>query len=124
MAAVLMINLAPEKRNLLQVLSIRLNFACREVLPSEQYCVISDLLSGPARIPSAGKPFRDEMLVMDGFDHESLNFLLNEMIRTGNAIPLKAVTTLTNIRWTVAMLHRQLETENREMKSRSRGDLV
>ena len=64
------------------------------------------------------------MLVMDGFDYDNLNFLLNEMIRTGNVIPLKAVTTPTNIRWTVAMLHRQLETENREMKSRSRGDLV
>lgn len=119
MAAVLMLNLAPEKRNLLLVLSIRLNFVCRDVLPGEQQCRISDLLSGTApQTHSAGKPFRDEMLVMDGFDHDNLNFLLNEMIRTGNVIPLKAVTTPTNIRWTAAMLHHQLESENREMRIR------
>ena len=120
MAAVLMINLVPEKRNLMQVLSVRLNFACREVAPREQHCRISDLLSGTPSVPSAGKLFHDEMLVMDGFDHENLNFLLNELIRTGNQIPLKAVTTPTNVRWTVAMLHRQLEAENREMHSPAR----
>lgn len=118
MASVLMVNLSPEKRNLMSILSIRMNFACREIRPQDQFSRISDILSGNTANLNAGKPFRDEMLVMDGFNHEELNFLLNEMIRTGNSVPLKAVTTPTNIRWTVAALHSQLMIENREMTGR------
>ena len=118
MAAVLLFNLPPEKQSFLQVMSVRLNFKCRIVDPSYQFSPISDLLSGTDHIPAHGKPFRDEMLVMDGFSHQDLNFLLNEMIRAGNTIPLKAVTTPTNMSWTPVMLHMQLVMENRNMSGR------
>ena len=118
MASVLMFNVQPEKKNLLQVLSIRLNFACREVSPADQGCRISGLLSGTPGPRTAEKPFRDEMLVMDGFTHGDLNFLLNELIRTGMGIQLKAVTTPTNLQWTASALHAQLLAENREMHRR------
>ena len=120
MASVLMINLPPEKQDLLRILSFRLNFACRDILPREQFCRICDLLKGTAPSQPSGKPFLDEMLVMDGFSNQDLNFLLNEMIRTEKTIPLKAVTTPTNLLWTVSMLHTQLVAENRELSRRSR----
>lgn len=118
MPSVLMVNLPEKKRNQLHVLSIRMNFACREILPQEVGCRISDLLKGKADSCAGAGRFRDEMLIMDGFSGQDLNFLLNEMIRTHNTVTLKAVTTPTNITWTVAMLHAQLTAENREMNSR------
>lgn len=120
MASVFMMNLAPEKKNLLQVLSFRLNFACVEISPQQQSCVIGDLLSGSASAKPSGKPFRDEMIIMDGFGNENLDFLLNEMARTGNTVPLKAVTTPTNIHWTVSMLYYKILEENRAMHQKSR----
>ncbi len=117
MASVLMVNLSPEKASFLQVMSVRLNFRCRNVLPQEQSCRISDLLSGSVSGNAFTKPFRDEMLIMDGISHPDLNFLLNEMRRCSQTIALKAVTTPTNVQWTVAALHMQLVAENREMHS-------
>ncbi len=119
MASVLMMNLPPEKTNLLYVLSVRLNFSCRDVRPDEQYCCISDLLNNTVQKKTGLRFFHDEMLVMDGFSHQDLNFLLNELIRTGNTIRLKAVTTPTNRRWTVSMLHAQLVAESDGMAGRS-----
>ena len=119
MASVLMVNLGTEKKNLLRVLSIRLNFSCHEVFPGQQSCMIYDLLAGTAGDAAVRNPFRDEMLIMDGFTHENLNFLLNELIRTGNTIMLKAVTTPVNVRWSISMLHANLIAENREMHARS-----
>ena len=115
-ASVLMFNISdPEKVNLIRVLSIRLNFACRTVPPDRQGCLIRDLLDRGGDSPVPGKPFYDEMLVMDGFSHPDLNFLLNELIRTGHTIRLKAVVTQTNEKWTAGMLHAQLLSEDRDM---------
>ena len=121
MPSVLMINLAPEKQNLLQILSIRLNFSCRNVEPAEQAGRISDLLKGKGLPDPSIRPFHDEMLIMDGFSHPDLDFLLNELIRTGHPIQLKAVTTPTNIGWTVIALHTQLMLEHREMHHPASG---
>ena len=120
MAVVLMFNIHdPEKVSLLQVLSIRLNYTCRVIDQAEQCCRISDLLNGSAHASHSRRLFHDEMLVLEGFSHTDLNFLLNELIRTGNTIRLKAVTTPTNRRWTVSMLHAQLVAESDGMAGRS-----
>ena len=111
-----MINMKPEKKALLQILSIRLGFSCREVRPQEQSCRIEDLLAGRPHSCTGGKMFQDEMLIMDGFSHTDLDFLLNEMARTGNTVPLKAVSTSTNLSWTVRMLHEQIAEEHRRMQ--------
>ena len=118
MTSVLTFNISdPEKINLLQVLSVRLNFRCIPVAPEFQGCAIRDLLENRGS-RSAGKRFTDEMLVMDGFSHPDLNFLLNELIRTGHPIALKAVVTPTNAAWTASALHAQLLAEHREMHAR------
>ena len=120
MASVLTFNIRdPEKNNLLQVLSIRLNFRCIPVAPEFQGCVIRDLLENRGSA-GAGKRFTDEMLVMDGFAHPDLNFLLNELIRTGHPIALKAVVTPTNAGWTASALHAQLLEEHRQMNPGAR----
>lgn len=119
MASVLMFNISDRKTEEIRILSIRLNFTCRVIPPSCQNLRIRDLLDNPATAcSSVKKPFREEMLVMDGFSHPDLNFLLNELIRTGNQIALKAVVTPVNREWSAASLYTQLVAENREMHSR------
>lgn len=119
MSSVLLFNISdPEKIKLLQILSIRLNFACRVISPEYQGCTVRDLLDQRFYTRPAGKCFHDEMLVMDGLDHPDLNFLLNELIRTGHPIRLKAVVTPTNQHWTAAMLHAQLVAEDRTVNKK------
>ena len=115
MATVLAFNITdPNKINELNVLSLRLGFVFREIPPDAQRGTIRDLLAGKK---VSGKPgFRDEMMVMDGLSHPDLNFLLNELIRTGHPIGLKAVVTPTNRNWTALMLHTQLVAEHELMK--------
>ncbi len=122
MSAVLMFNISPRKADEIRILSIRLNFSCREIAPSEQHLRVCDLLGGSCgtSVPAV-KPFSDEMLIMDGFSHPDLNFFLNELIRTGNQISLKAVVTPTNRDWSASFLCSQLIAENREMRSRKKS---
>ena len=117
MASVLMFNINdPEKIRQLTILSIRLNFACRVVPADQQYCLIRSLLTGVQGARSV-PAFYDEMIVMDGLAGEDLNFLLNEMIRTGTTVSLKAVVTPTNLDWTAAQLHAQLRNEHQHMRA-------
>ena len=117
MACVLVFNVSdPGKINELDVLALRLGFTVRTVSPDRQKCIIDDLLAGKYTVSGGTPSFRDEMLVMDGFSHEELNFLLNELIRTGNRIALKAVVTPTNRTWSAAVLHAQLVAEDSLMK--------
>ena len=119
---VLAFNITDEKKiSQLNILSIRLNFSLLAVPPRQQGCLIRDLLSGTPASPAPGKPFGDEMLVLADFDHADLNFLLNELIRTGQRVALKAVATPTNIRWTALQLHDQLVAEARAMKPPVKG---
>ncbi len=118
MASVLLFNInAPEKIRQLTILSVRLNFSCIVVPSDQQYCLISDLLSGTAGARSV-PAFFDEMIVLEGFGKADLNFLLNEMIRTDTVVPLKAVVTPTNLEWTAAQLHAELRSEHLRMSAR------
>lgn len=108
-----------QKISQLNILSIRLNFSLSVIPPERQGCLIRDLLSGAPSSPAPVRPFRDEMLVMADFDHADLNFLLNELIRTGQRISLKAVATPTNIHWTAVQLHQQLLAEARSMQGKT-----
>jgi len=109
---VLAFNIADEKKiNQLNILSVRLNFSLSMVPRQQQGCLLRNLLAGTPGSPAPGKPFSDEMLVLAEFDHADLNFLLNELIRTGQQVRLKAVATPTNLQWTAVQLHRQLLAE-------------
>jgi len=117
---VLSFNIAdPEKRNELNILSLRLNFSLVPVPPEKQGCLISDLLAGKDSAPGAFTPFTEEMLVLADFEKEDLNFLLNELIRTGQRVALKAVATPTNRGWTACRLAGQLKAENLAMARKS-----
>ena len=121
MPRVLSFNIAdPEKRNELNILSLRLNFSLVPVPPEKQGCLISDLLAGKDSAPGAFTPFTEEMLVLADFEKEDLNFLLNELIRTGQPIALKAVVTPSNAGWTASALHAQLLAEHRQMNPGAR----
>ena len=117
MAKVLSFNIKdPEKNNQLNILSIRLNFPLVSVPREQQGCLIRDLLVGKPGVPAPGRAFDEEMLVLADFDHADLNFLLNELIRTGQRVRLKAVATPTNIGWTSVELYHQLKSEEQSMR--------
>ncbi|MBO7662663.1 MAG: DUF3783 domain-containing protein [Clostridia bacterium] len=106
----------PEKVQELSILALRLNYKLITVPCRQQGCLIRDLLDGRDTPPAPGVPFEEEMLVFYGFEHEDLNFLLNELIRTNRRVALKAVVTATNVEWTASQLYLQLKKENMEMK--------
>ena len=106
----------PEKLQELSVLALRLNFKLVPVPRRQQGCLIRDLLDGRDTPPDKVAPFEEEMLVLYGFEHGDLNFLLNELIRTNQRVALKAVATATNVEWTASRLYLQLKKENRAMK--------
>ena len=71
MSTLLLFNIAdPAKRTAVTVLSKRLGFTFRDVLPDRQNNSISDLLAGTGSAAPAASPFSDEMLVMDRFPTE------------------------------------------------------
>ena len=122
MARVLAFNVTdPAKKRELQILALRMNFPVITVEREKQGNRIRDLLAGDAPRTPVPRPFSEEMLVMDGFEHPDLNFLLNELIRTGHPFALKAVVTPTNLEWTASELYLRLKAENLSMQNRRSG---
>lgn len=125
MAKLLLFNITdPAKRSQLQILSLRLNFSLIDVPAERQHCRIRDLLSGlTSQSSDTAVPFKDEMLVMNGFDSADLNFFLNELRRTGHSVSLKAVVTDTNQFWSAHQLHDTLVAESLSMSQRKSASL-
>ncbi len=120
MARLLMFNIRDEaKRNQLKILSLRLSFSCQDVPPEKQGLTLRGILIGQAPADPPSAPFQDEMLVLNGFVNEDLDFLLQEMRRTHTTVALKAVVTETNQYWTPLQLRNTLITERLSMKGKA-----
>ncbi len=121
MAKVLLFNITdPRKLSQLKALALRLNLVLLDVEPDFQDATLRDLFSRTAskkRIPF--RPFQDEMLVFNGFSGKDLDFLLNEMNRTGTSVALKAVVTDTNQHWSASFLHHVLMQESAALNART-----
>ena len=75
-----------------------------EISPAEEE------LTAPAK-----EPFSEEMIVMHGLSRFQFNTLLDGMKREGVRVPLKAVTTESNLGWSSARLYRELKEEHRAL---------
>ncbi len=121
MSTLLLFNITDAaKRTAVTLLSKRLGFTFRDVLPEQQNNSISDLLSGTDAAAPAASPFHDEMLVMD-LPREDMHMLLDSMRSNGCPVKLKCIVTESNRSWTAARLHNALATEERALRTLAAG---
>ncbi len=110
MASMLLFNFrAPEKLSLLRALAFRLNLRCIEVPADRQGGTLRDLLAG--RFSPAPESFGEEMLILSGLADADLDLLLRQLRENGLSVPLKAVTTESNLDWTALRLRTELLAE-------------
>jgi len=131
MARVLLYNFREDaRRKKIKALLFRTGVPIREVQPSEQGCPLGVLTGAvteqtepseeisPAEeklTVTAKEPFSEEMIVMHGLSRFQFNTLLDGMKREGVRVPLKAVTTESNLGWSSARLYRELKEEHRAL---------
>ena len=120
MATLLLFNINDEaKRTAIRLLSIRLGYTVRDVLPEHQNMKISELLSGAKPLGQTLIPFMDEMMVMSGFSSQNMHVLLDGMRNNGCPVRLKCIVTETNKTWTATRLHKELAAEDQAMRRRT-----
>ena len=117
MARVLLYNLTEEsRRKKVKAALFRCGIPSREVLPEEQGMRIGELLGlqdgawEKAEL-SETEPFREEMIVMHELTTGQFHGFLDGLRAQGIRIPLKAMTTETNIGWTAGQLRNELTAE-------------
>lgn len=123
---VLLFNFRPDLRTMRIVRYLtESGVAVRQVPPAAFGETLEHLLAlqdyrqyGEAKLPR----FREEMLLMSGFDRDRLDaflrFFRDEQILR---VDLKAMLTPTNAGWSAARLHDQLLSERDVMKTRLQG---
>ena len=120
MATLLLFNINDEaKRTAIRLLSIRLGYTVRDVLPEQQNTKISELLFGAKPVGQTLIPFTDEMMVMSGFSSQDMHTLLDAMRNNGCPVRLKCIVTETNKTWTATRLHKELAAEDQAMRRRT-----
>ena len=120
MATLLLFNIQDrEKRTAVRLMSLRLGFAVRDILPEEQNLKISELLSGGKPSELNRSPFSDEMMIMSGFSSQDMHALVDGMRENGCPVRLKCVVTETNQSWTAVRLHKALAAEDQAMRKRA-----
>ena len=123
MAKVLLYNFTDEKRRqTVKALLLRFAIPCREVRPLEQFYPLETLLEtndlpAPEGGPEKNKPFSDEMLVMHALSPAQFNGLLDGMRLAGVRVPLKAVVTPHNVRWSSRRLYGELRIEQEALRA-------
>ena len=107
MPILLTFNLSPEKRAAVVAAA---PFACRciAVTPESFGAALGDLTEARRFFAPVAAPFTEELLVMAGLNDKQLDALLLALRRKGVTLPLKAVLTPTNARWTAQALYEEL----------------
>lgn len=121
MELVLFYNITGDKAAQLRSLCEDMKMLCRDVMPFEFGNRLEDVIAGRACQP-CGAPafFSDEMLVFVGVENGKLFDFLDKFAKRGiSPVPLKAVATGNNVKWTSAELRDELEREHRMMSGRS-----
>ena len=120
MPTVLLYNVQdPARRMAVKLCLHRLGLRCRAVAPEEQGHPLGLLLGLEGYAPGkAAETFTEEMLVMHQLSSTQFSALLDALRRENLRIALKAVVTDTNIAWSSARLHRELQAEHAAMQRR------
>lgn len=95
-------------------------FFLRELDAGDLSCELGALAdgAGQARAPASGDAPAEPLLVLADFTEPELDALLAELRQKGISIPLKAVLTKTNRRWTVLELWAELRREHEAVACR------
>ena len=87
-------------------------------VPPEQYAMpVSAILQGQKPMANGDvKPLAEPMLVFHGFENSELDAALKNLKNCGVKIPLKAVTTPTNMSWDAYTFYDNLSKERKAIK--------
>ena len=108
MSEVLIYNLSPQQDAKLKMLCRKMNIGSRTVEKSEYGKKLGFLLGlSEDGSDAAGEDFDDPMLYLSGLGG-MLNLFLDQLRRNRLVIPLKAVQTDTNVRFTSFELYKEL----------------
>jgi len=123
MALVLLYNFTEEtRRRKVKAALFRCALPCREVSPEEQHLPLEALLNGEGASAEAETeaemPFPEEMIVMQGLNPRQFQDFLEGLKGRKIIVPLKAVVTEHNLRWTSVRLRNELMAEHQAMSVR------
>ena len=123
MGRVLLYNFTEEtRRKKVKAELFRMGLPSEEIPPSAQAHVLGYLLKAedctPAPEPPEN-PFREEMIVMYGLTPRQFHGFLDGLKRQGVRVPLKAVVTEHNIRWSSLQLRDELMKEAEAVQQRT-----
>ena len=117
MPAILLYNLEGEKGRRVRLLAMRLRVRIQNVAPAEYGETLAALVGRADRENAPCEAtFADEMLVFVDFDNGLLNRFLSEARNAGISVPLKAVLTPTNARWTSLRLREEISREREALR--------
>ena len=112
MSEILIYNLSPEKDAKLKMLCRKLYIGARSVEKAEYGYTLARLLGlSKDEAVKPGEDFDDEMLYLAGLPGGMLNLFLDQLRRQKLTVPLKAVQTDANLRFTSYELYRELSAE-------------
>ena len=115
-ATLLTCNLAPETEGRARFLCMRLRIRCLRMTASACGIPLREALGVLPRADDGPLPFAEPMLVMCGFSGPQFHALLDSWKAQGlPPVPLKAVLTETNRRWTCERLHGELAQEHAQL---------
>ena len=125
MARVLLCNFTEDtRRKKVKAALFRAALPSLEVPPSGQGKVLGALLGleGFSETAEEGaESFGEEMIVMHGLTPRQFHGFLDGIRAAGIRIPLKAVTTESNLGWSAARLHRELAAEREALEHGGKG---
>lgn len=122
-AEILIYNVTDSDRlAIIRITAFRLGLVLKEI-EKEQYSLPLGYLAGVNGIDGTAidedGDFDDEMLVMCDLDRAELNELIDSLRSENVIIPLKAMLTETNAKWSSLRLHREISAEHEAMKALS-----
>ncbi len=123
MARVLLYNFGnEERRKKVKAVLFRAALPSLDISPAEQGHPIGYLLGlkGFSPFPeSVTDCFEEEMIVMYELDSRQFHLFLDGLKSAGIQVPLKAVVTGDNVRWSSLKLQKELQAEHRAMTAGS-----
>ena len=111
-----------QKEALLQALN-SMSIPAKEVTPGQLHQTVGHLAGFAGFLNSEGSAEDNSptpCICMCGFAHGQMNLLLDTLRRQGVLIPLKAMATPTNQRWSFFKLMEELKAERREIAKKAK----
>ena len=120
MPVLLLCNIGGERLDAVNITASRMGLTVKE-LTADEFGVVIGFPAGLEGFTdekqAAQESFDEEMLIMCGLSGGEMNALLDALRRENVNIPLKAVLTETNAKWSSARLYKELSAERDMFKA-------